>query len=547
MRAAYCPESNRIRIYPEGTRVDSVLSDSEYIAFKGAGYKWAGKQECFVAPWRPSAEDWALELCEEIEDEDYSPAERAADRAERFGDYRDKRRGEAGASADTFESGPQAFGHQNRQRAERQAMRHDRYRTRAVTQWSKAEYWQQRTAGVIRNALHKANPGVRRERILRLEAEQRKHEKNRDENAEKFAKWQEVLTLDGADCAAVVAPEGYYGINANESTPAAIAAYTLASAGGGWYDYQHPRKDKKSSLYSLMTDKDPITAREAATLWLDHATDPSDPDTYSARWSEHYKLRLAYENAMLENEGGKVSEVEIEPGGWICTGKRTGSVFTDVSHGWKQVQSVNKSPTTKRVTSVKVWGTSSGYTPESGYKEYATKACLVSVNIERLGSDCYRAPTDEERAEFTKETKERKASAKASKPTAPQLLNPTDEDAERLQTLWNERGAELHAKHVRYGEYEPTKIVRLTQAQYSAHSKGSYSSFETVEVCENGFRPRRWDENKEATNPPVAFKIRKRYGVGNFTGKADSVVIITDKPQKPLPLNWEAVLDKVTA
>lgn len=529
MRATYEPESNKLRIYPEGVRVDSVLDETEYAAFKAAGYKWAAKQECFVAPsWNPAAEDWALELCEDIEDEDYSAEERAADRAERFGNYRDKRRAEAGESADTFDNGPQAFGHQNRSRAERQARRHDRHRFNAINQWNKAEYWQTRTAGVIRNALHKSKPAVRRERILRLEAEQRKHEKSRAEYAKRFAAWQHVLTLEGLDSPVINArTETFIGIS-NDSTPTAKFAYSLASVGHCWGEYKHPRKDKSSSIYSLMTDpQDPITAREAAELWLENASDPSDPDTNSARWSRHYELRLSYENAMLENEGGKAADVEMEVGGWI---------------GKHQIHGVNKSPVTGRVVSVKLMA------PKPWYRgEGEAPLTLQSFNVERLGAEVYRAPTDEEREQFAKSTKERKAAAKASKPAAPSLINPTDEDAERLQALWNEHGAELYARHVRYGEYEPTKIVRLTQAQYSAQSKGSYSSFETIEVCENGFRPRRWDGNKEATNPPVAFKIRKRYGAGNFTGKADAVVIITDKPQKPLPLNWEAVLDKVTA
>lgn len=540
MNANYCPESNRIRIYPSGTRVDSILDESEYSSFKSCGYKWAGAQECFVAPWSPAAEDWALELCGEIGDEDYSPEERAADRAERFSGYRDKRRSEANSTADTFEAGPSAFGHANRNRAERQANRHDRYRTRAVSQWSKAEYWQTRTAGVIGNALHKSTAAVRRDRILRLEAEQRKHEKNREEYKARFEAWHKVYQLEGADNPVICID---YGIS-KESTPAAIYAYSLANSSGCWGEYKHPRQEKTGSIYDLMRHADPITAREAAELWLSDAGDPADPDTNTARWSAHYALRLAYENQMLENEGGKASEVDIEPGGWIYTGNRTGRVLLDVKTGWKQVQSVNRSPVTKRVVSVKVWGTSSGYTKESGYKEYATVPRLVSMNIERAGADSYRAPTDEERAQFATATKERKRAAKENKTATPTLLNPTDADAEKLQALWNARAAELHAKHRTYGEYRPTEIIRTTQAEYSASSKGSYTSFETVEVCENGLRPRRWDGNKRAENPPVAFKIRKRFGSGGFTAQADAVVILTDKPQKALPLNWEAVMSK---
>lgn len=82
--ATYSPEDNKIRIYPGGIRLDEELGE-EYASFKAAGYQWAAKHECFVCPrWTPEAEDWAIDLAGEIGDEDYSPEERSADRAERF-------------------------------------------------------------------------------------------------------------------------------------------------------------------------------------------------------------------------------------------------------------------------------------------------------------------------------------------------------------------------------------------------------------------------------------------------------------------------------
>src|SRR5690606_1577391 len=122
--ATYSPEDNKLRLYAA-----SRLSAATYARVKAAGFKLAPKQELFVCPrWRPEAEDLLLELCGEIGDEDSSPEERSADRAERFSGYRDKRRAEATGHADTFDAGPQVFGHQNRSRAERQALRHDRHR-----------------------------------------------------------------------------------------------------------------------------------------------------------------------------------------------------------------------------------------------------------------------------------------------------------------------------------------------------------------------------------------------------------------------------------
>jgi hypothetical protein len=530
MTATYSPEDNKLRLYS-----DARLGAETYARVKAAGFKWAPKQNLFVAPtWSPAREDLLLELCGEVGDEDYSPQERSADRAERFTDYRDKRAAEAGASADAFDAGPSAFGHQNRTRAERQAARHDRYRGFAVSQWSKAEYWQQRTQGVISHALYKSSAPVRRSRILRLEAEQRKHEKSRKKHAARFTGWSKVPTLEGADVTRVpdeAAP--------SPVLPAYRLAYALANSSCDWF-YKHPRTGKDSSLYSHLTNDDPITPREAAALWLDNASDPADPDSYSARWSAHYELRLGYERTMLAEEGGSAAEAEMEPGGFIKAGTRTGSVFTDVPGGWMQIHSVNRSPATKRVTSVKVMGT-------VGYRD--ARPGLVSINIERLPEGSYRAPTDEERQQFKTATAERKAAEKAGKPKEPPLINPTDEDAERLQARWNATAKEKHDKAVAerrtYGDFNPSEVYRMTQAEYSQRSKGSYSLCETRTLHACG-RPARRSSNlhsvegkayDDSLGEAIA-KLRLRSGSDWYS--APRVIILTDKPQKPLPLTAPA-------
>lgn len=393
--ATYSPEDNKLRLYA-AHRLDA----EDYAKVKAAGFRWAPKQELFVAPkWTPEREDLLLEMCGEIGDEDYSPEERAADRAERFSGYRDKRRAEAGGLADRFDAGPSAFGHQSRARAERQAARHDRNRTGAVSQWSKAEYWQRRTEGVISSALYKSSAKVRRSRILRLEAEQRR-----------------------------------------------------CQAGG--------------------------------------------------RWHAHYDLRLGYEKAMLAEEGGMVAEADIIPGGFF---------------GGFQVERVNKSPATGRVVSVGAYGPHDYRKNEDG----TPKIVMRSFNIERLGADAYRAPTDEELAAFKVKQAEAKAKRKAATPKAPRLINPTDADAERLQAIWNTRKR----------SEDPREVLRITQAQYSANSKGAYSRCETVEVSEQ-LRIRRSNAmGRETAGRVTVFKVR--YAGGR-------VIIITDKPQKPIPFETAA-------
>ena len=76
MTATYCPEDNKLRLYS-----DARLGAETYARVKAAGFKWAPKQELFVAPmWTPDREDLLLELCGEIGDEDtFSAAVRLCD------------------------------------------------------------------------------------------------------------------------------------------------------------------------------------------------------------------------------------------------------------------------------------------------------------------------------------------------------------------------------------------------------------------------------------------------------------------------------------
>lgn len=498
--ATYSPEDNKLRLYP-ACRLDA----DEYASIKKLGFRWAGKQELFVAPaWTPAREDVLLEMCGEIGDEDYSAADRSADRAERFSDYRDKRRSEAGTRADAFDAGPGVYGCQSQARAERLAARHDRHRFHAVSQWSKAEYWQLRTSGVISHALHKLKPAVRRSRILRLEAEQRKHEKDRQQATHNWQTWERI-----------------------RDEPDAEKATRLAMAFTGsicsFWDVKHPRTGRDSSLYGLLVDPvDPITGHEAASLYFANAKDPNREGGYYPRWTAHYELRLTYEKAMLANEGGTAAEVDIEPGGWF---------------GRHQVQKVHRSTVTKRVVSISVYGP---YEYHRG--EGPAPIVLHNINIERLGSDAYRPPTPEEREAFQAEQKARKAEAKKTAPKTPSLINPTDEDAERLQAIWNAR----HEASRDGRPFKPAEVYRMTQDEYSQRSKGSYSHCETRTLHSDGRIARRFTgmysesgSKYDKSLPAIVCKIRQRDC--NGWESPSRVILITDKPQKPLPLDWDAI------
>jgi hypothetical protein len=513
--ATYCPEDNKLRFYPDWS--DGGF-DKEVM--KAAGYRWASKQECYVAPrWTPDAEDAALKHVDEIEDEDYSPQERAADRAERFSVYRDKRSAEAHGIADRYDAGPSVFGGQNARRVERQAARHDRLRGRACSRWSKAEYWQSRTAGVISNALHKSDAVTRRRRILRIEAEHRGLVKSMEEYATRFAGWQKVLTLDGGDCKCEDCPvgENQYGIDGHKATQALKLAYTLSNDGRCRMYGHHPDDPSEyHSAYDLLTGVwksggrlRQMTPHEVANALIRGRTEPHSEHGSSMRWKRHYELRRAYENQMLENEGGKASEVEMVVGGFFR------------GH---QIHKINKSPATGRVTSVEVWGNFKTYRKGELVVEYGR--CVL--NGEKYGESAYRAPTDEELAAFNAAKAEKKK-AKAAEPKGPSLVNPTLEDAEKLQGIWNA----ANPKH------EPGTVWEMTQQEYSLRSK-QYGPCGTSEVNEHGTEMESNCWGRLPTMRTAVFKVRR--GSSRTLYGTHRVVVITDKPQKPIP--W---MDIVTA
>ena len=78
--ATYSPEDNKIRLY-----ASARLDAETFQRVKDAGFKWAPKQELFVAPsWSCAREDLALELAGEIEPEEMTLAERAQMKADRL-------------------------------------------------------------------------------------------------------------------------------------------------------------------------------------------------------------------------------------------------------------------------------------------------------------------------------------------------------------------------------------------------------------------------------------------------------------------------------
>jgi hypothetical protein len=153
---------------------------------------------------------------------------------------------------------------------------------------------------------------------------------------------------------------------------------------------------------------------------------------------------------------------------------------------------------------------------------------------------------------FNAEKQAEKAKRKATAPPSTPLINPTDEDAERLQALINERHvAEWKRRHGEpRGCHAPktAEVRKMTQAEYSAISTGSYARAETRTVHASGLIADResnlWSQRAQDYKKLIGAPLCKL----RFAGYDPVyVLIITDKPQKPLPAAvWEAKQETAT-
>lgn len=292
--ATYSPDDNKLRLYTS-TRLDAET----YARVKAAGFKWAPKQELFVAPmWSPGREDLLIELAGDVGDEDTSLTARAEQRAERFEDYSDKRTADAhraretvAAIADNIPFGqPILVGHHSEKHARRDAQRIEDGMRKAVKMWDTAAYWKDRAAGAIGHAAYKERPDVRARRIKTIEADKRKAVKDLEAHRAKVAQWRKVLKISS--------PETQH-----------KAALFVANIGCFWSMCfpldKYPRNPPASQYEGAMglwsaLDGGVITATQAAEIALrgDEAY-----QARAARWIAHYDNRLAYEGALLASEG----------------------------------------------------------------------------------------------------------------------------------------------------------------------------------------------------------------------------------------------------
>ena len=332
--ASYSPDDNKLRLYAVGR-----LPADVYARVKAAGFKWAPKQDLFVAPmWTPGREDLLLELCGEIGDDDTSLAARAEERAERFEDYSDKRAKDAesarkavSAIADNIPFGqPILIGHHSERHARKDAEKIENGMRRAVRMWQTSEYWTERAAGAISHAKYKERPDVRARRIKGIEADLRKVERGDKESAASLRmfdlidlpeKWKqgEGAPKSREERAAYIAGR----VNANVSRKNEQGYYWTA------FDVLRLPAEERYKAAPVMTIDEVLADVRAS---FESAT------VYRARWADHYRNRLAYERAMLADAGGTVADkTGPEKGGavrcWCSPG---------YGKGWSYIQKVNR-------------------------------------------------------------------------------------------------------------------------------------------------------------------------------------------------------------
>jgi hypothetical protein len=472
IEATYSAEDNKLRLYSA-----SRLDDETYQTIKNAGFRWAPKQELFVAPaWSPEREDICVELAGEITAEQTTLAERAEAKAERLDNLACKRERESNAfhNAATeisrrFEFGqPILVGHHSERRARKDQDRMQSAMDKAVKAHKAVSYWQYKAEGVERHANYKNDPSVRARRIKKLLAELRDLQRSVNHAHICLDLWTKISA---------------------EQCPDKRAALALKYAGirlktGGTAPWE---------MWSDL-DKGEITADEAIKACISmHEVNTHYPPR--ERWMAHTLNRLAYERSEL----GPVARYEGELSAVIL------QAFAR-EHGAHKPKAVKLDCGHWTVTS------------SAPLPAHICPGKELTANPDQwrdlMQSAGYTVPAPKARA----------ASGKN-----PPLINPDPESAEKLQKLWNDAALEKGKDNP--GRVESRHVRIVEQAHYSECSRGDYGPMEAIAIDAEGRRV--WPHRKNQGEPVCRVRICTS---GASFYSADQVVVIEGKPTKPLPL-----------
>ena len=476
IEATYSAEDNKLRLYAS-ERLDAEL----YAVVKEAGFKWAPRQELFVAPkWTPSREDLCIELAGEITAEQTTIIERAEAKAGRLDNLAVKRGQESNSFfnaatkiAERFHGGqPILVGHHSERKARRDQEKMNAAMQKAAKAQDAVSYWNYRAEGVERHANRKGNANVRARRIKTLLAELRDRQRDINHALICLKLWHKIDAITDAE--------------KKDKTIRHYAGAHLSTGAAAPYL-------RGDSIWSQL-EANTMTPDEALQQCIDfHDYQASNP--YTLRWINHILNRLAFERSEL----GSIEEFK-------------GELTAVILQAFAREHGAHKP---KATLDNKQWTLTSSVALPAHIAPSTELTLYPEAWTLLMKASGYQVPTPKPR---------RTTAKKISVP----LVNVSAEEAEKLQARWNCK-AKAKQPTAALSEVRP-----MSQKFFSAHSKGSYSAFSIIEIDIKGDKV--WSTYKGKSAEPVC-RIRIASGGGSLYS-AYSVIQIEDKPSKPLPIQW---------
>jgi len=459
------------------TRLDAET----YSRVKEAGFRWAPRQGLFVAPsWSPSREDLLIELAGEIEPEEMTIAERAEIKAERLDNLAAKKHGQANAYARRAEELSQAF-----------------YMGQPILVGHHSERKARKTQERMHGAQSQANKAAKAANHWLYKATGVERFANMKSDPRVRANRIKTLLAELRDLQrSINTAHGALDIWARMETDEQIR-FALG------------RMDSRGTCSTTeiyyAVDRGEMTPADARARCIANAESIINGPN-RRRCIEHVLNRLSFERSML----GDVPRYE---------GELTPVILQAFAreHGTEKPLCTVTDPGSFQIESA---------VPLPLHLASATYLDLTGDDWRDLmQSTGYSVP----------EPKARRAS---NKPAPAPLFNLSQEQAEQLQRIWN---LQMVAACKEHQTPQENAVKLVTQAVFSANSKGDYSILRTIDIDAEGRKVRGVWRNYEfvKTAEPVA-RVRIYTGGAAFY-KPDSVVVITDKPAKPLPLDLDRI------
>lgn len=476
--ATYSPEDNKIRLY-----ASARLDAETYARVKEAGFSWAPRQELFVAPkWTPQREDLAIELAGDIEPEEMTLAERAAAKAERLDNLAQKRNAQASALARRADDLSQAF-----------------YMGQPILVGHHSERKARKTQERMHSALDQSSKAHSAANYWLYRAE----------GVESFANMKNCTRTRANRIKTLLAELRDLQRGINDANKALLIWEKLQTD----EQIRHAlgRMDSKVTASTWETyskvDKGEMSPADARAQCIARANNTIN-GPMRRRWIDHVLNRLAFERSMLGDVprfDGDLTPVILQAFAREHGAEKPKVTATDP--GFFQLESAVPLPL---------------HLASADYLELSD-----SEWRDVMQATGYTVP----------DAKPRRVSAKVD--SVP-LINPSQDEAEHLQRIWNLQ-MQLSCKGKGHITAVENTVRAVTQAQYSANSGGSYSPFETFEIGEDGRRVEMvWRARERVLSGVAVARIRIYSGGGEFY-KPRAVVTITDKPAKALPLDLNAI------